>query len=420
MSSDIAAPPPTTPEPALPADPLPYRLGLPQYFRGFAWGVVLPAVALTMMGLYAIGAAKPEYAKKQLFFLTVGLGVFVAVSIPQYRRLARWAYVVLAVCLVLLAITMFMPARNGARRWIFLAGWQLQPSELTKLAFIVAMAEYLRFRENHRTFVGLAAPFALTLLPMGMILIEPDLGTSLLFLPTLFAMLFAAGARRKHLIGIVVMGVLALPLFWTVMRDYQRMRVAVLLRQLPDGVREKVRSTFRLPDDHLLFGAGGMDYRFRTGDGHHLVVSLETLREGEVFGVDDDDPAVRSGLNRLPENHTDFIFAVWGRQTGFVGSLFLLGTFLTLVYFGLGVALGTPDPFGRLLAIGITTILAVQALVNVGMIVGLMPITGITLPFVSYGGTSLLSSYAALGLLVNVSRRRPFLLSRAAFEFGED
>jgi cell division protein FtsW (lipid II flippase) len=418
MSSDIAAPPTT--EPALPPDPVAYRLGLPQYFRGFAWGVVLPAVALTMMGLYSISAAKPEYAKKQLFFLAVGLGVFVAVSLPQYRRLARWAYLGLAVCLVLLAITMFMPARNGARRWIFLAGWQLQPSELTKLAFIVAMAEYLRFRENHRTFFGLAAPFALTLLPMGMILIEPDLGTSLLFPPTLFAMLFAAGARRKHLIGIVVMGVLALPLFWTVMRDYQRMRVAVLLRQLPDGVREKVRTTFRLPDDHLLFGAGGMDYRFRTGDGHHLVVSLETLREGEVFGVDDDDPAVRSGLNRLPENHTDFIFAVWGRQTGFVGSLLLLGTFLTLVYFGLGVAMGTPDPFGRLLAIGITTILAVQALVNVGMIVGLMPITGITLPFVSYGGTSLLSSYAALGLLVNVSRRRPFLLSRAAFEFGED
>lgn len=409
---------------AWPADML-ARLGIPvpervrNYFRRFAWSIVLPAVALTVMGIWAIASAKPEYAKKQFLWLLLSLAGFVAVTVPHYRRVARWAYPFFGLCFVLLFIAMAMPARGGAHRWIDIGPMRLQPSELTKLGFIAALARYLCFRENYRGFAGLIMPFAMTLLPMGLIVVEPDLGTSLLFLPTLFAMLFAAGARRKHLIGIVLMGVAAMPLFWTVMRDYQKTRVAVLTRQIPDEARGKVRALFRLPEDHVLFGSAGSDFRFRTNEGHHLVCSLETIRDGQLFGVDDDDPA-QAHLTRLPENHTDFVFAVWAQQTGFLGCLLLLGTFLAMLWAGLRIAVTTPDPFGRLMAVGVSTILTVQMLVNIGMTVGLMPITGITLPFVSYGGSSLLSSYIALGVLVNISRRRPFLLSRKAFEFDDE
>jgi len=389
-----------------------------EYFRGFAWTVFIPAVALTLMGIYAIGSAKPEYAKKQFIWLVLWLAVFAAVSIPNYRRLARWSFVALGVCLVLLLITLFMPARGGARRWIFLGGFGLQPSELTKIAFIAALAEYLRYRENYRRFTGLLIPFLIAMIPMALILKEPDLGTSLLFLPTLYAMLFAAGAKKRHLIGIFVMAILALPVFWMLMRDYQKTRVAVLVRQFPEGLRTSIRTTLKLPDDHLLFGAAGADFRFRTNEGHQLTMSLETIREGQLFG--DDDGEVGTTLGSLPENHTDFVFAVWAKQTGFLGGLFLLAVFLFLLWAGLNVAMTTPDPFGRLMAVGITGLLATQLVVNVGMTIGLMPITGLTLPFVSYGGTSLLTSYIALGLLINISRRRPFLLSRRAFEFGED
>jgi cell division protein FtsW (lipid II flippase) len=401
------------------------RLGIPvservrNYFRRFAWSIVLPAVALTMMGVWAIASAKPDYARKQFLWLLMALAGFVAVTVPHYRRLARFAYPFFGLCFVLLLVTMAMPARGGAHRWIDIGPMRLQPSELTKLAFVAALSRYLCFRENFRGFTGLIMPFALTLAPMGLIVIEPDLGTSLLFLPTLFAMLYAAGARRKHLIGIVLMGVAAMPLFWTVMRDYQKTRVAVLTRQLPDEVRSGIRTVFRLPTDHVLFGSAGADFRFRTNEGHQLTCSLETIRDGELFGVDEDDPS-QSHLARLPENHTDFVFAVWAQRTGFAGNLLLLGTFLAMLYAGLRIALTTPDPFGRLMAVGVSTILTVQMLVNVGMTVGLMPITGITLPFVSYGGSSLLSSYVALGVLVNISRRRPFLLSRKAFEFDDE
>lgn len=384
-----------------------------------AWSVVLPAIALTLMGIYAITTAKPAYGRKQWVWFAVSWVGFAIAVMPHHRRLARLAYVGFAACLVLLVVVLKTAPRGGAHRWIDIGLASLQPSELAKIAFVVALAEWLRFRENYRNFSGLAVPFALALVPMGLIVIEPDLGTTLLFLPTLFAMLYAAGARRKHLLGIVLMGILAMPVFWHVLRDYQRTRIAVLCRQLPDGVRDGIRNTFKLPDDHLLFGAGGMDWRFRTGDGHHLVMSLELIREGRLWGDEEDDPA-DMGVGRLPENHTDFVFAVWARDTGFLGSALMLATFGWLVWGGLRVGRMTPDPFGRLLAVGIATMIAFQMLVNVGMTVGMAPITGITLPFVSYGGSSLVTSYVMLGLLVNVGMRRPFLLSRPAFEFNEE
>ena len=336
-----------------------------------------------------------DFARQVVWIVLTIPAMLIAVLIP-YRRLRWISYPLFAVSLVLLIVVYLMPAKNGAHRWIPLGIMNLQPSEVAKLTFILALAHYLMFRKNYRRLTGLIVPFVLTLIPVGLILREPDLGTSLVFLPVLFAMLFAAGARPRHLALVMLFGAAVLPALWLGMSAEQQSRVVTLFTQRDSGPAPR-------------------------GDGYHLHQSKQTMTMGGLWGSElAGQPSADSSTLHLPAARTDFVFCLIGEQYGLIGCVVVLGLFLILFARGLMIAAATREPFGRLLACGVVALLAAQTAINTGMTVGLMPITGMTLPLVSYGGSSLLATGVALGLLMNVGISPGYEMTPEPFRFGKD
>jgi cell division protein FtsW (lipid II flippase) len=406
----------------------------------YGWALLLPVIPLCLAGWLTLNAiygndGPPSITRadvKHLMFIVIGLcGMAVAVGVG-YRRVGRFAYLVYALCILLLIVLVldrwvnipFVPYRSNARRWIEVGPIRVQPSELMKIAFVLTLAWYLRYRSNYRRFRGLIWPFALTLLPMALIKLQPDLGMLLLFLPVLFAMLFAAGAKAKHLTLIIAMGLACLPVFWLKIAPYQRLRIVGVFLQsetLRDYFAEEEErwQQFRPPDmDEAEWQRQLTQWESWTG--YQLVHSKVAIASGGPFGHGwAQGPFVKYGI-LLPERQNDFIFAMVGHQWGIVGCLILVGCYLVIVVVGFDIATMTPDPFARLVAIGMTTMLAVQTLVNLLMTIGLGPITGVTLPFVSQGGSSMVSSFLTIGLLISVAQDRPILIAHRPFEFNEE
>ena len=361
------------------------------------------------------------YWRKQLAFAIVGVCGFVVANVINYRSLGAISHWIYGAILVLLAVILvrkylvplpFIPERNGSYRWIVIQIGShslpaIQPSEFCKLAYILALAWYLRYRSNYRRFKSLVGPFAVTLLPMVLILLEPDLGTVLLMMPVFFAMLFVAGARIKHLLLIVCLAVLVSPMMWFMLRPYQRIRISSVLLQ-SEWIRAKAEKSPMIGE--LLVGGKFDERRWRNTWGYHLIRSKYAVAWGGWDGTGTGrGPFIKYDF--LPERHNDFIFSVVAQQWGFVGCLGFLFLYVLLVACGLEIAGHNTDPFGRLLAVGIVAMFVVEVAINVGMTLGLMPITGLTLPFVSYGGSSLLVNMTAVGLLNNVGRCRPFTVA---------
>jgi len=286
-----------------------------------------------------------------------------------------------------------VPVRNGARRWFDLQLMHVQPSELAKIAYVLALAAWLRYRQNYRRVRGLLPPLLLTFIPMGLIVVEPDLGTALLFLPALFAMLIAAGAKLKHLIAMLVIGLSLLPAMYPLLQPHQKDRIVAMASQLQGETRHRSGIGFQGYKAKTLVGAGGLT------------------------GHDADHAHNLIHYNDLPEAWNDMIFAVLCTRFGAIGGAAVVGLYLLFTAGGLGCAAVTRDPFARLIAVGITAIVFAQMFVNVGMTVGILPITGMTLPFVSYGGSSLVANFIMVGLLLNVAARRSALVAQPAFEF---
>ncbi|MHC4656735.1 MAG: FtsW/RodA/SpoVE family cell cycle protein [Planctomycetota bacterium] len=393
----------------------------------------LALIAIGIATIYSVGnpaehspASQTEdlsnFWKKQVIFAVVGIAAFIIVNSVNYRRFGAISYWFFAVILALLVVLLvskyvialpFAPMTKGTYRWIKfkVAGRTLpaiQPSEFCKLAYILALAWYLRYRSNYRNFRALIGPFILTLLPMVLILLEPDLGTVMLMMPVMFAMLFMAGAKVKHLLIVVVMTILVSPFFWVKMQGYQRRRISSVLLQ-SSWIRQKAGQHPTL--GRVLVGTKFSEKLWKSDWGYQLIRSKYAVASGGAKGYGfRQGPFVKYDF--LWARHNDFIFAVIAHQWGFLGCLALLGLYVVIVGCGLKIAMHNTDPFGRLLAVGITSMFAVQIIVNVGMTVGLMPITGLTLPFVSYGGSSLLVSMAAVGFLNNIGRCRPYRLAR--------
>ena len=365
----------------------------------FPWLIAATAVLLVCAGWAGIArcdeliGGSGRSLKLQIVWTVLAAVAMVAVTLPSYRVLCRFSYATYLLALGLLVLVYFFPPVNGARRWIRFGPAGLQPSEFAKIAFVLALARYLMYRENYRSLVGLMVPLGLTLVPVVLILREPDLGTAAVFLPVMFVMLFAAGARRIDLARLMLAGLLTLPLLWTQMSLEQKSRVAALFEQAGPG-------------------------QTATGDAYHLRQAKQMLALGGVSGslwtgqlVD--DPAAY----HLPEARSDFIFCILGERFGLAGIAAVLGVFALLVWRGLVIAAATREPFGRLVAVGLVALIAVQVLINTGMTVGLLPITGLSLPLVSYGGSGLVAQGLVLGLLINIGLRPGYEVTNEPFRY---
>lgn len=376
------------------------------------WPLLAAVAVLAAIGLFTIAATQPEKAANQVAFLAIAFFSMAVFQTVNYARLGRWSLPFYLVSVSLIALTLIgsklglpiVPRINGAANWIRLGPVSIQPAELMKVSFIMLLARYLRFRENYRTLKGLIPPLLLALLPMAMILKQPDLGTALVFIPTTIAMLFVAGAKLKHFAAFLGMGLVLAPILWLsgqqgvpvlshgpgFVKDYQRARVYAMFKSDAQTLKA---TGYQQHYGLAAFGSGGI-----TGKG-----------AGNV-------PVGR----RVPESHNDMIFTLIGEQFGFVGSFVVILAYVVLFIAALSMAVNTKEPFGRLTAVGVTAALAGQTFLNLAVAMKLMPVTGVTLPFISAGGSSLIASFMAVGLLMNIGQHRPYLLSKEAFEFGDE
>jgi rod shape determining protein RodA len=367
--------------------------------RHMPWSVVAAAILLVGLGWLAVARVEEltdgsgRLLRQQMAFSVIALAVMLLVTVPNYQVLCRFSYALFLLAIILLAAVYFFPPVNRAHRWIRLGPVGIQPSEFAKVAYVLALARYLMYRDNYRRLRGLLAPLAITLAPLLMILKEPDLGTALVLLPVFFVMLFAAGAKRGDLACVALAGVLVLPLLWTQMSLEQKTRITALFDQPPPG---------RRPSD----------------EAYHLHQAKQFRAMGGVWGsyftgqLTDDSAAYR-----LPEAQSDFIICVVGERFGLPGVTLVLGLFAWLVWRAVSIAQETREPFGRLLAVGIAALFAVEALIHSGMAVGLLPITGLSLPLVSHGGSGLLAHAVALGLLLNVGLRPGYEMANEPFRW---
>ena len=363
------------------------------------WSIVLLAVPLVAAGWLGIARVEDltgggRFLRQQAVWAVLAAAAMVLMTLPNYRVFSRWSYAIFAVSLVLLLLVFWFPPVNGARRWIRVGSIGMQPSEFAKLAFVLAMARYLMYRENYRRFWGLALPVLLAMVPVVLILREPDLGTALVFLPVLFVMLFAAGARRIDLARLAMLGLAMAPVLWFQMSGEQKSRVTALWRQAGPG-------------------------EIASDDAYQLRQAKQMAALGGVWGSLMAGPAVDDpAAYHLPEARSDFIFCVLVERLGLIGGAGILGLFALLVWRGLAVAQANREPFGRLVAVGLVALVAVQALINTGMTVGLLPITGLSLPLVSYGGSGLVAQGLLLGLLLNVGMRPGYEVTKEPFRYA--
>lgn len=410
--------------------------------RHFSWLLLLPAVVLMGLGILAIYAVEPAEGVRQMVFAGTGLMLMFLVCLPKYETLGRYSYWIFGLTVLALAATYVLPGSiapliKGSRRWIRLGPMQVQPSEFAKVAYILALAWYLRWRRNYRRLRGLIVPTLVTLIPVALILKQPDLGTALIFLPAMLLMLLAAGAKFRHFVAVLLLCLATVPLAWPHIKDYQQLRIVGWLLQ-SDYVQAQIRN-----DVHWDLGpwkVGGhtlgplpilhwkdalYPYKNRSLDnwkmdeGYQVNQSKVALGSGGLAGQGWSGGVFVQYEELLPERHNDFVLAVIGHQWGLWGSAAVVLCYLVLTLVALDIATRTNDPFGRLLVVGTVGMLMVQAFLNVGMVIGLLPVTGTALPFVSAGGSSMWANCIALGLIQNINLRRPMIIVKKVFAFEE-
>lgn len=356
------------------------------FFEKVDWILVFALMAILAYGIYFVGTTGgSNMMLKQLGWIVIGIFIFYLVVSIDYEVFCRYAYYLYFIGIILLLVTFQFRSIKGAQSWIQLGPMRIQPSEFMKVFFVLALGKYLMYRDNYKSLPGLMTPLLLALVPMGLILKQPDFGTAMIFLPTLFIVLFAAGARIIDMFVLGLVGLATAPIFWfKVLKGYQHRRLLAFL--YPD--QYKVKEAWQLFYSKLWIGVG--DWWGR--------------------------PDLLSRLSNLPEQQSDFIFSRISFEWGFLGAALLLVLFFVLVVSALGISERTREPFGRLIAVGATALIFVQLLINAGVTVGLFPTTGITLPFVSYGGSSICTSFFAIGLVVNVGMRRTPVLGKEALD----
>ncbi|MEI6300005.1 MAG: rod shape-determining protein RodA [Betaproteobacteria bacterium] len=345
---------------------------------GPLFGIALTILMLGMLTLYSASYETPSRISAQVMNIAFAFVVmWVAAQIPPQTlmRLAPPLYIL--GILLLIAVALFGDIRNGARRWLNLGFTSIQPSEIMKIAMPLMLAWYFHKYEAMLRLRDFVVAGALLAIPVLLIARQPDLGTALLVAASGFYVIFLAGLSWRIIIGMTVAGIASMPLLWSVLHDYQRRRILTLFD--PSG-------------DPL-------------GAGYHIIQSTIAVGSGGVVGKGW-LKGTQAHLEFIPERSTDFIFAVFSEEFGLLGNIVLLMLYLALIARGLMIAANAPTFFARLIAGAITLTFFTYAFVNMGMVSGILPVVGVPLPLVSYGGTALAALFLGLGMLMSMQRHR--------------
>lgn len=367
-----------------------------RWFANLPWGMVGLICAIALIGLAAVYSATytsrgpgPLYYK-QLVWISLGLIVMFLAIIPDYHTVGRYAYVLYALSLVLLFLVMVMGKTGmGAQRWLAVGPFAFQPSEFAKLALTLALARF--FAEDPKQggyeLKDLAIPGLMVLVPLVLVLRQPDLGTAIMLLLTSSLIVMLAGIRFRSVLILLVAGAVVAALvfavspvrekLWGSLKPYQQNRIKAFIDPSSDPL----------------------------GTGYHANQSKIAVGSGQITGKGF-RKGTQSQMAFLPEHHTDFIFSVISEEHGFLGSAFVIILYLVLLLTGVDTARNAKDRMGALMAGGIVSMIALYVFINVGMTVGLVPVVGVPLPLVSYGGTSIITTFLALGILLNIQARR--------------
>ena len=355
--------------------------------------LLLAALLLSGIGFMMIGAATAStreavgldptfFLQRQLLAFALGLVSAIAITLFDYRTYRAWSVVGYVLALVLLAGVLVAGREiNGAQAWFVIGPFQFQPSEFAKVAMILVLAAHFHeYREEALGLRALVEALAFAAFPMLLILLQPDFGTFIVFVCIVFGILLMAGVHVRYLFALVGMGIsaIAAALQLGIVKQYQLDRLTAFLD----------------PENSDALGAA-----------YNVLQAQIAVGSGRFFGQGLGQ-GTQTNAGFVPENQTDFIFTVVGEQTGFFGSLLMLAIFGVLIWRGLRIAATSRDTFGTLIAAGVISVFAFQLFINVGMAIGIMPVTGLPLPFISYGGTSLIASWIMIGLLQNVHMRR--------------
>lgn len=368
-----------------------------RYWRNLDWPLILAVLALIAIGmvviysasysqLLAAGLSPFHYVKRQL--LAFGLGLVLAIIIVSidYRAWKRWTRLIyLANLLLLGGVLVIGKTVFGSQRWVRIGPISIQPSELAKIALILVLAKFFEKKENAQSPKGIAQASLLTMIPMGLILLQPDMGTAVIFIGLFFTMWFVGDANPKHmLIGglTIILGAtgaifVSLKGWIKLIKPYQLTRLLVFL----DPYADRNGAGWNIIQSMIAIGSGGF------------------LGKGILNGT-------QSSLHFLPANHTDFVFSVIAEEFGFLGSLVVLALYTFVIWRGLRIAAVSKDLYGTLLATGATSIFFFHLIINVGMTLGIMPVTGLPLPFITAGGSTMLTSLMAVAIVLNVGLRR--------------
>ena len=345
---------------------------------GSLFAIALGLLGLGLVTLYSAVNENPARLSGQLINIGIALSVMWLVAQVPPQTLMRLAPPIYAVGLVLLVgVALFGDVRNGARRWINLGVTSIQPSEIMKIAMPLMLAWYFHKRESLLRLSDYLVAAMILLLPTMLIARQPDLGTALLVAAAGFYVIFLAGLSWKIMIAGAIAGTASLPLAWSMLHDYQRRRILTLIDPTEDPL----------------------------GSGYHIIQSTIAVGSGGIAGKGWLN-GTQTHLEFIPERHTDFIFAVYSEEFGLIGNVLLLMLYLALIMRGLMIAANAPTFFARLTAGSVVLTFFTYAFVNMGMVSGILPVVGVPLPMISYGGTALVTLFVGIGILMSVQKHR--------------
>lgn len=359
--------------------------------KGSHFTILIIAILISTIGILSIYSStyqkEDTIYRRQILWVLLGLAIFIFMSNLNYRWLWDGTYLLYILAVFFLFLVCIMGVvRLGAQRWLKIAWFNFQPSEFVKLIMVIFLSRYFSRKEvfdlslvsaKLGIFRALILPFVFVAVPVGLIIEQPDLGSALMIFILFIVLLYLAQVKLRYIFIFLLLLILASPLFWQMLRDYQKERLLVFLNPNIDPL----------------------------GAGYTVIQSKIAIGSGRIFGKGWLG-GTQGQLHFLPESHTDFIFASFAEERGLAGCALLLLLYYLLIRQGLLIAHRTPEPFGRLLALGISLMLGIQVFINIAMNLGLAPVVGLPLPLMSYGGSSVLVTFISLGILANIDKTR--------------